>query len=66
MILYPGVEIKPVKGNTLLTDGNFHQVGAHLGIKAVAIHAKIKRRIAQPDEARQTSMLNGHMCRSRL
>jgi len=52
IVFYPGVEFKPVEGNTLLTDGNFCEEGPNLRIEAIAIHAKIARRIAKPHQSR--------------
>ncbi len=52
-MIHPGVQIKPIEGNTLLTDGNFRQIGPYIGIEAVAVHAEILRSIPEPDQAGQ-------------
>ena len=40
-----GVQIKSVEGNALDADADFGQPRADLGIKPVAIHAEIERRV---------------------
>ena len=52
-MLRPGVQIKPVKGDALLTDRNFHDMRSNLLIEAVAVHAKIIGRIPESDESRE-------------
>jgi hypothetical protein len=53
IVCHPGVEFKSVEGNSLSTDRDGGEVGAYLGVEAVAIHAEIIRRVPQPDDARQ-------------
>jgi hypothetical protein len=38
-VVYPGIQIKAIKGNTLLSDANFNEIRPYLGIKAVSVHA---------------------------
>jgi len=41
IVVHPGVEFKPVKGDALATDGNGGKEGPDLGVEAVAVHAEI-------------------------
>ena len=52
-MIYPGVQIKAVKGSPLLTDRNHREARTHLRIKAVAVHTEVAWRIPEADEARQ-------------
>jgi hypothetical protein len=45
IVVYPGVEIKPVEGNSLFSDANFHQMRADFRVETVFIHAEIERHI---------------------
>jgi len=49
IVIDPGVQIKPVKGDALFSDPYFSYIRAHLPVEAVAVHAQVKRRIPQPD-----------------
>jgi len=40
-LVYPGIKIKAIKGNTLLTDANFNDIRSDLGVKTVPVHAQI-------------------------
>jgi hypothetical protein len=42
----------PVEGDAALADRDFGQCGAHLDVKAIAIHAEVRRRVAITDKAR--------------
>lgn len=53
MVIRPGVEVKPIKGDALIADGNLREVRPHLRVEAVAVHTEIKRRIAHPNETRE-------------
>jgi hypothetical protein len=44
-LIHPGIQIKPVKCNTLLSDANFNQIRPDLGVKAVPVHAQIEGRV---------------------
>jgi len=50
-LIHPGIQIKPVKGNTLLSDANFNQIRPHLGVKTVPVHAQIEGRVPQSDQS---------------
>jgi hypothetical protein len=56
----PDIKFVPVEGDAALADGNFGQCGAHLDVKAIAIHAEVGRRIAITDKARRD-----HLCLTR-
>ncbi len=43
-MICPGVEIKSVEGDPLLTDWNFYKMGSHFFVEAVAVHAEIEGR----------------------
>ena len=51
-MVYPGIKIKAIKGNTLLSDANFNEIRPYLGIEAVAIHAEVARRIPKANQSR--------------
>jgi len=50
MVVRPTVEVKAVKGDSLGADRNGHQLGPHLAIEAIAVHAEIARRIPKANE----------------
>jgi len=54
-LLYPGIQVKPVEGDTLLTDGDLGEVRAYFGIEAITIHAKVKGRVSQPNQSWQNA-----------
>lgn len=60
MLVGPGVQVKPVKGDALHADGNFGQVRPHDGAENLAIHAEVGWRVAHADEAGIHRM--GHIC----
>jgi len=51
ILIHPGVQIKPVEGDALLADRNFNEIGAHLPVEAVAVHANIEGRVPESDQA---------------
>gem|GEM_PF-2033896 len=53
IFLHPGIQINPVECPALLADGNLKDIGAHLPIESIAIHAQIIRGIAQANQSRQ-------------
>lgn len=63
MLLRPGIEFKAVKGDAVLTDWNFCQIGPHGRIEEIPIHAEVGGGIAQPQEPRQESLSRSH-CRA--
>jgi hypothetical protein len=50
ILVHPSVQIKPVEGDALLTDGNLDEPGPHFFVETVAVHAKIRWRISKPDQ----------------
>jgi hypothetical protein len=53
IVVGPGIEVKPVKGDSLRADRDRGEKRTHLAIEAIFIHPEIQGGIAQPDEARQ-------------
>ncbi len=51
ILLRPGVHFKPIKCNTLLTNGNFRQAPADLPVESVAVHAQVSGGITEADQA---------------
>ena len=47
----PGVQFKAVKADTLLAYGNFCEKRADFFVKAISIHADVKRCVSKPNEA---------------
>jgi hypothetical protein len=52
ILIRPGIEVKPVKGDALGADRDGLYQRANLAIEAVLVHAEVGRGIAQPDESR--------------
>ncbi len=52
ILVRPGVEVKPVKGDSLRADWYRQKVRTDLAIEPVLVHAKVRRGIANSDEAR--------------
>jgi hypothetical protein len=50
-VVYPDIQIKAIKGNTLLSDANFNEIRPHLGVKAVPVHAQIEGRIPEAEQS---------------
>jgi hypothetical protein len=44
------VQVKPVEGDALVPDRDFHQVGSGFEVEAVAVHAEVEGSIPQADE----------------
>lgn len=53
IVVCPRVEINSVERYSLDTDRDFNEIGPHLGIEPVAVHAEITGRIDAADEAGQ-------------
>jgi hypothetical protein len=53
ILICPGIEVKTIKSNALLSDRNFSEVGAYFDIKSVAVHAKIKGCVPESNESRE-------------
>lgn len=43
VLVSPLVEFEPIECYALLTDRNFRDVGPHLGIETIAVHAEVGR-----------------------
>jgi hypothetical protein len=50
-VVYPGIQIKAIKGNTLLSDANFNEIRPYLGVKAVPVHAEIEGSVPEADQS---------------
>ena len=50
-MVHPGIHFKAIEGDTLAADPELGQGGAHLTVKAVAVHTQISRGIAESDQA---------------
>ena len=50
-MVHPGIDFKAIEGDTLLADPELGQGGAHLTVKAVAVHAQVAGGIAEADQA---------------
>jgi hypothetical protein len=59
IVVGPGIEVKPVKGDALRPNWNHVEERTDVAIEAIFVHAKIRRSVAQPDEARQQPGLVG-------
>jgi hypothetical protein len=44
-MVHPGVQIKSVKGNSLFSDADFHQMRADFSVETVFIHSEIEGNI---------------------
>jgi len=53
IVVGPGIEVKAVEGDPLRADRDHGEERANVAIEAILVHAEIRRRVAQPDEARQ-------------
>ena len=53
MVIGPGVEVKSVEGDALVTDRDLGEIGPDLRVEAVAVHAEILRSVAHADQARE-------------
>jgi hypothetical protein len=53
LLLHPGVEVKPVKGDALSADADLNEIRAHLAIEAIAVHAEIEGGIPKADQTGQ-------------
>jgi hypothetical protein len=53
MLIHPGIQFKPVKGNSLGSNRDLDEQGPYFVIEAVTVHAQIGGGIPQPKEARE-------------
>jgi len=51
MVFDPGVQIKPVEGDGLASDGDLGEGWVDLEVETIDVHAEVPWRIAKPDEA---------------
>ena len=49
-MIYPGVQIKAVEGNTLCANPDFNEARSDLGVEAIPVHSQIEGRVPQPDQ----------------
>jgi len=49
-MIYPGVQIKAVEGNTLCANPDFNETRSDLGVEAIPVHSQIEGRVPQPDQ----------------
>jgi hypothetical protein len=52
IVVGPRIEVKTVKRDPLRADGDYGEVRTNVAIKAIFVHAEVRRGVAQPDEAR--------------
>ena len=50
-MIYPGVQIKAVEGNTLCANPDFNETRSDLGVEAIPVHSQIEGRVPQPDQS---------------
>jgi hypothetical protein len=68
IVVGPGIEVKPVKGDPLRADGNYGEVRTNVAIEAIFVHAEIRWSVAHANEARQQPRWFGeeaHLLRER-
>jgi hypothetical protein len=53
ILIRPGVQVNAVESDTLRANGNDREMWTHVAIETILVHAQIRRRIAQSDEARE-------------
>jgi hypothetical protein len=64
IVVGPGIEVKPVKGDPLRADRDHPEHRTHVAIEAILVHAEIRGSVAQPDEPGQTRRRLGKTARS--
>jgi hypothetical protein len=55
IFLYPSVQFKPIKGNTLRADWNFRELWTHLGVEPVPVHAEVMGGVAKAQKPRSNA-----------
>jgi hypothetical protein len=53
IVVGPGIEVKPVEGDSLRADWNCGEERTNVAIEAILVHAEIGWCVAQADETRQ-------------
>lgn len=51
IVVRPGIEVKAIEGDSLRTDRDRGKEGTHVAIEAIFVHAQVRWRVAQSDEA---------------
>ena len=64
IVVGPGIEVKPVKGDALGADWDHGKQRSDLAIEAILVHSEIRRGVAQADKTRQKRRYVGGMARS--
>jgi hypothetical protein len=64
IVVGPGIEVKPVKGDPVRADRNRGEKRTNIAIEAIFVHAEIRRGVAQADETRQERRGLGNRPRS--
>ena len=64
IVVGPGIEVKAVEGDPLRADRDHGEERTNVAIEAIFVHAEIRRRVAQADEARQKPTRFGKTARS--
>jgi len=60
----PGIEVKPVEGDSLRADRDRGEERTNIAIEAILVHSEIRRGVAQADKARQKRRYVGGTARS--
>jgi hypothetical protein len=50
MVLGPRVEVNPIKGNAMNSNGDFGNETTYFAAKSIAVHAEVAVRVAQADQ----------------
>jgi hypothetical protein len=45
-VIHPGVQFNSVEGDALITDRDFGEVRAYLGVEAIPVHAEVEGCVA--------------------
>lgn len=53
MVVRVSIKLQPVECDALRADRDLGQVGADLGVEAVAVHAEVGRSVPEAEEARR-------------
>jgi hypothetical protein len=53
IVVGPGIKVKTVESDPLRTDWDRKEERTNVAIKAIFVHAEIRRGVTQPNEARQ-------------
>ena len=59
IVVGPGIEVKPVEGDSLDTDRDCGEERTNIAIEAIFVHAKVRRSVAHANEARHQSRWRG-------